>query len=48
MTTRTVMIPAYNEQNVIQTMLEAIWPQVDVLVVVEDGSTDDTRAQIAA
>lgn len=48
MTTRTVMIPAHNEQDVIQAMLEAIWPQTDALIVVEDGSTDDTRARIAA
>jgi len=46
MTTRTVMIPAYNEQDIIRAILAAIWPQVDLLIVVEDGSTDDTRRQI--
>jgi len=45
---RIAITPVHNEQDSIAAVLERIWPQVDLLIVVEDGSTDDTRARVAA
>lgn len=45
---RVAITPVHNEQDSIVNVLERIWPQVDLLIVVEDGSTDDTCARIAA
>ncbi|KPI21425.1 Dolichyl-phosphate beta-glucosyltransferase [Actinobacteria bacterium OK074] len=53
----TVVIPAYNEQHRLAPTLEAItnhlqaqgtWQSSWELIVVDDGSTDDTRALVAA
>lgn len=45
---RVAITPAHNEQDSIVAVLARIWPQVDLLIVVEDGSTDDTRARVEA
>ena len=47
-TRRIAVVPAYNEEPTVATVLDKLSHQVDELVVVDDGSTDDTRAQIAA
>jgi len=38
------VVPAYNEAPTVEAVLERLYPLVDELVVVDDGSTDDTRA----
>ncbi len=43
---RIAVVPAYNEEPMVATVLEELYPLVDELVVVDDGSTDDTRAEI--
>jgi peptidoglycan-N-acetylglucosamine deacetylase len=43
---RIAVVPAFNEEPTVATVLEELYPLVDELVVVDDGSTDDTRAQI--
>lgn len=43
---RVAITPAHNEQNTIISVLERIYPQVDLLIVIEDGSTDNTRGYI--
>lgn len=49
MRARTVaVVPAYNEQATVAAVLDALYPLVDELVVVDDGSTDSTRARIEA
>jgi peptidoglycan-N-acetylglucosamine deacetylase len=40
------VVPAFNEEPTVAAVLEELYPLVDELVVVDDGSTDDTRAQI--
>jgi len=45
---RIAITPAHNEQDSILGILERIYPQVDLLIVVEDGSIDQTRAYIEA
>ncbi|HEV7762535.1 MAG TPA: glycosyltransferase family 2 protein [Acidimicrobiales bacterium] len=47
-TRRIAVVPAYNEEPTVATVLDKLSHQVDELVVVDDGSTDDTRAQIEA
>jgi peptidoglycan/xylan/chitin deacetylase (PgdA/CDA1 family) len=43
---RIAVVPAFNEEPTVAAVLEELYPLVDELVVVDDGSTDDTRAQI--
>jgi glycosyltransferase involved in cell wall biosynthesis len=40
--TVVAVIPAYNEGKTIKKVLEATMPNVDKIVVIDDGSTDDT------
>jgi UDP-glucose 4-epimerase len=41
---RIAVVPAYNEADTVAEVLSRLYPMVDELVVVDDGSTDDTRA----
>jgi peptidoglycan-N-acetylglucosamine deacetylase len=43
---RIAVVPAYNEEPTVAAVLEQLYPLVDELVVVDDGSTDATRAEI--
>jgi len=43
---RIAVVPAYDEEPMVAAVLEALYPLVDELVVVDDGSTDNTRAEI--
>ena len=45
---RIAVVPAYNEAETVATVLAGLYPLVDELVVVDDGSTDRTRAEISA
>jgi len=45
---RIAVVPAYNEEPTVASVLELLYPAVDELVVVDDGSTDATRARIQA
>ena len=46
---RTVaVVPAYNEEATVAAVLDRLYPMVDELVVVDDGSVDRTRAAIEA
>ena len=40
---RIAVVPAYNEEPTVKGVLERLYPMVDELVVVDDGSTDKTR-----
>ena len=40
---RIAVVPAYNEEPTVKSVLERLYPLVDELVVVDDGSTDNTR-----
>lgn len=42
------VVPAYNEEATVAAVLERLYPLVDELVVVNDGSTDRTKAAIQA
>lgn len=43
---RIAVVPAYNEERTVAAVLERLYGVVDELVVVDDGSTDGTRAEI--
>lgn len=43
---RIAVVPAYNEEPTVAGVLDKLAPQVDLLLVVDDGSTDGTRAEI--
>jgi glycosyltransferase involved in cell wall biosynthesis len=43
---RIAVVPAYNEEPTVARVLDDLLPLVDQLVVVDDGSTDATRAEI--
>src|SRR5450432_2941514 len=43
---RIAVVPAYNEEPMVAQVLEELYPLVDELVVVDDGSTDNTRREI--
>jgi len=43
---RIAVVPAYNEEPTVAAVLEELYPLVDELVVVDDGSTDGTRVEI--
>jgi peptidoglycan/xylan/chitin deacetylase (PgdA/CDA1 family) len=45
---RIAVVPAYNEEPTVAEVLDALYPLVDEIVVVDDGSTDRTRAEIDA
>ena len=45
---RIAVVPAYNEAGTVAKVLAGLYPLVDELVVVDDGSTDRTRAEISA
>lgn len=45
---RIAVVPAYNEEPTVAAVLERLYAVVDALVVVDDGSTDGTRAAIEA
>ena len=45
---RIAVVPAYNEEATVAAVLGRLYPLVDELVVVDDGSTDRTRAEIRA
>ncbi len=43
---RIAVVPAYNEEATVVDVLDELYPLVDEIVVVDDGSTDATRAEI--
>jgi glycosyltransferase involved in cell wall biosynthesis len=43
---RIAVVPAYNEEPTVAAVLERLHPLVDELVIVDDGSEDNTRAEI--
>ena len=45
---RIAVVPAYNEEPTVVSVLEQLHPLVDLLVIVDDGSTDGTRAAVQA
>jgi UDP-glucose 4-epimerase len=45
---RIAIVPAYNEEATVAAVLDQLAPLVDELIVVDDGSTDRTRAVIEA
>ena len=47
-TRRIAVVPAYNEEPTVAQVLDKLSYLVDELVVVDDGSTDGTRAEIQA
>jgi glycosyltransferase involved in cell wall biosynthesis len=40
---RIAVVPAYNEEPTVEHVLDVLYPLIDELVVVDDGSTDHTR-----
>ena len=47
-TRRIAVVPAYNEEPTVASVLDKLSYFVDELVVVDDGSTDNTRAEVQA
>jgi peptidoglycan/xylan/chitin deacetylase (PgdA/CDA1 family) len=45
---RIAIVPAYNEEPMVAKVLDELYPLVDELVVIDDGSTDGTRREIEA
>src|SRR5204863_1116760 len=45
---RIAVVPAFNEAPTVAAVLDRLYPMVDELVVVDDGSRDGTRAAIEA
>jgi glycosyltransferase involved in cell wall biosynthesis len=45
---RIAVVPAYNEELTVARVLDALYVLVDELLIVDDGSTDDTRRVIQA
>lgn len=45
---RIAVVPAYNEEQTVASVVDKLSFLVDELVVVDDGSTDQTRAEIQA
>ena len=45
---RIAIVPAYNEEGSVAVVLSAVYPHIDLVVVVNDGSTDGTAAELAA
>ncbi len=43
---RIAVVPAYNEEQTVATVLERLYPAVDEVLIVNDGSTDGTRERI--
>ncbi len=44
----SAIMPTYDQAEFIEEAIESVIDQVDELIVVDDGSTDDTRAVLAA
>jgi len=42
---RIAVVPAYNEEPTVAEVLERLHPLVDELVIVDDGSIDNTRCR---
>lgn len=43
---RIAVVPAYNEEPTVAAVLDQLYGAIDELVVVDDGSTDNTRREI--
>src|SRR5713101_3860923 len=46
--TVAVVVPAYNEEKLIDRVLETMPDFVDLIIVVDDASTDQTSAHVAS